>query len=214
MTLIELLIVMTIIALLAGVGMPAINSAMTAAKMNAAMQNARQVGIGLRSIAADNDGLFPGKSSFDTGEEYSNSNEVFRELIPEYIDVENVFSVSTSAWGPRADGRIDEPSERLNEGENHWAYIAGLNSTSRSDWPLVVDGTNGSGGYSTQQGDKGGAWGGHKGIVVTVGGSAKIMRLQGEDDDRFLPRVGYNEENALDLEAYMPKSAVLLDPEG
>ena len=213
-TLIELMAVTAIIAVLSAVAFPGIKAAMRGAQMNAALQNARQIATGLRAYAADNEGAYPLAFDPDTDEEYSNSNEVFRQLIPDYLDTERVFSVAQSVWGPRADGRIDEEEERLEEGENHWAYIAGLTDTSRSDWPLVVDGTDGSGKYSSEPNTKGGTWEGRKAIVVRVGGSAETVKLRGEKETRYLPRYGYPEEDALELEAYMGEVAKLLDPAG
>lgn len=213
-TLIELMTVVVIISILAAVATPGVASAVRQAQMNAAMQNAKQISTGMRSFAADYDGVFPGTVDFVTEQEFSNSNEVFASLIPDYIDTERVFKVPGSAWGARVDGRMEEEGERLEPGENHWAYIAGLTTTSRSDWPLIVDGTNGSGKYGRTQGEKGGCWEGRKAIVVRVGGSAESVPLQGEDDERYLPRFGYPEENALDVSGYMGEGATLLDPAG
>jgi prepilin-type N-terminal cleavage/methylation domain-containing protein len=213
-SLIELMTVTAIIAILAAVTFPGIQGAIRAAQMNAAMQNAKQISTGLRSWAGDYDGMFPGTVDVLTEEEFTNSNEVFRTLIPDYIDTERVFPVPGSAWGGRADGRIDDESDRLKAGENHWAYIAGLTTASRSDWPLIVDGTDGGGGYTREAGTKGGTWEGRKAIVIRVGGSAEAVPLMGDDDARYLPRYGYPEENALEVGAYMGEIVRLLDPEG
>jgi len=213
-TLIELMTVIAIIAALAAVAGPGFAAAIRAAKMNAAMQNAKQISTGLRSFASDYDGMFPGTVDIVTEETYSNSNEVFRALIPEYIDTERVFAVPASAWGRRADGRLDDVADRLKPGENHWAYIAGLTTSSRSDWPLIVDGSDGSGKYTSQPGVKGGCWEGSKGIVIRVGGSAETVPLRGDKKSRYLPRYGYPEENALDVGVYMGDIATFLDPAG
>jgi prepilin-type N-terminal cleavage/methylation domain-containing protein len=213
-TLIELLTVTAIIAILSAATFPGIKGAMRSSQMNAATQNAKQVATGLRTYAADYDGVYPGTIDPDTEEEFTNSNEVFRLLIPEYLDTERIFTVPGSAWAEKADGRFDEVADRLTAGENHWAYIAGLTTTSRSDWPLVVDGTNGSGTYTSEAGTKGGTWEGRKTIVVRVGGSAEAVRLMGDETSRYLPRYGYPEENALEVNAYMGDGAALLDPEG
>ena len=212
-TLIELLTVMTIISILAAVATPGFKMAIEAAKMNTAMQNAKQIGMGLRAWATDYDEMYPGSIDPITEEELSSSNDVFRMLLPDYIDTERVFMVGSSAWGPRADGRFDEESERLEPGENHFAYIAGNTTTSRSDWPLLVDGTNGSGTYTRKRGEKGGCWGGRRAVVVRIGGSAETVPLQGDDDARYIPKIGYPEENALEVGSYMGEHAVLMDPE-
>ena len=58
-TLVELLVVIVIIGILVGVGMPGLISAIRTSQMNAAMQNGRQIALALRMYAADSDGLFP-----------------------------------------------------------------------------------------------------------------------------------------------------------
>ena len=212
-SLIELMTVISIMAILAAVAMPGLRMVNMNGEMSRAAQNARNIALGLRTYSQDFDGLFPYASPEDDSENASTSNEIFRLLVPDYIDSEGVFAVGRSAWGRQADGRIDQPEDRLEAGENHFAYIAGLTNTSRSDWPLVVDGTNGSGSYTKEYGQKGGCWEGRKAVVVRVGGSAETVKLMGDDDERYIPRIGYPEENALDVNSYMGELAQLLDPE-
>lgn len=210
-TLVELLTVVSIIAILGAVAMPGMQGAFRNAQQNRAMQDARQIGLALKNQATDFDGIFPVGINLH-GETITTSNDAFRGLFPNYIDTERVFAVSRSAWGPRADNRADEISDILQPGENHFAYIAGLSDTSKSDWPLIVDGTNGSGKYTSMHGEKGGCWEGTKGIVFTVGGSARIILLRGEAEEKYIPRDGYPDENMLDLEAYMGGNVELLEP--
>ena len=211
-SLIELMTVVSIMAILGAISTPGLRVAMMNAQQSAAMGNARSIGQGLRAYAQDFEGVYPGVET-EEGDEIATSNDAFRLLVPDYVDSERVFSVKRSAWGQNNDGRIDEPEDRLQEGENHFAYVAGLLDTSRSDWPLIVDGTNGSGMYSSIHGQKGGCWEGRKGIVVSVGGAARIIRMRGEDDEKYIPREGYPDENALEVAAYMGENVQLLDPE-
>lgn len=210
-SLIELLTVVSIMAILGTIAMPAMQSAMTNAQMARATANARSIAMGLRTYAADHDGVFPVEEDLE-GNTISTSNDAFRALVPYYIDSEKIFALKRSAWGKEADGRQEEASEILEAGENHFAYVAGLSDTSQSSFPLVVDGTNGSGMYVTERGKKGGAWEGRKAIVAFVGGNAEAVVLRGpREGERHIPRDGYPEENALLLD-YIGEGVALLEP--
>jgi prepilin-type N-terminal cleavage/methylation domain-containing protein len=211
-TLLELLVTIGIIAVLASVAMPGIQSAMMSGRANAAMRQGREISLGLTAYAMDYNGRFPdGQNTY--GQEISNSNAAFRSL-RDYIEDERVFAVGGSAWGSDADNHRDGPGEFLQPGENHFAYIAGLNNTSTPYWPLVVDGTDGSGTYNRNDGQRGGTWKGKRAIVVRVDGSASVVPLRGDDNARFIPRLEEDDQNALVVESYMSRGARLLDPEG
>lgn len=209
-SLIELMITVSIMAILAGVAFPAMKGAMINARLATSTADARSIVLGLRSRAQDYDGLFPnGENEYE--EEIASSNDAFRSLIPFYVDSEKVFTVKSSVVGREADNRMDDASTILEPGENHFAYISGLTETSRSTWPLVVDSTNGEGFYTEVASEKGGTWEGRKAIVGYVGGNAAAVVLRGDKEERFIPREGYPDENALDLE-YMGEGPELLEP--
>lgn len=210
-TLIELLVVIGIIAILASVAMPVYRVAMRSAQQTAALANGRQIGLGLRLYAGDYEGNYPsGKNTFN--EEIKTSNDAFRSLIPAYCDNEQIFVVSRSKVGPKADNKIEPETEILKAGENHFAYIMGLSSGSKSTWPLIVDSTDGSGKYSTSETAPGGTWDGTKGIVVNVDGSALLVPLRGTGNARYLPRPDDPTQDALELSAYMGDTPKLLEP--
>jgi len=209
-TLIELLVVITIIAILAGISVPIYQSVILNAQQNHALQNARQIGLALRVYANDNNGAYPvGTNTFD--EPIATANDAFRSLLPTYLDNEQNFVVARSITGAKADNRIDTPAEILKPGENHFAYVAGLNSTSNSLWPLIVDATDGNGKYTNIETDLGGTWKGNKAVVVRSDSSAQIVPLRGTGTSRFIPRADDPAQNALDL-SYMGGNARLLEP--
>ena len=206
----EMLIVIAIIAVLAGVAGPALTNALFTAKVNGAMQQGRQIGLGLTGYAMDYSGYFP-RGTNDSGENISSSNAAFRSL-RDYIADERVFAVASSNWGHEADNNKDQ-GQFLAPGENHFSYIAGLSSTSMPYYPLVVDGTNGSGTYTRDQTARGGCWQGKKGVVIRVDGSGSVVPMKGGDNERFIPRMEKPDQNALET-SYMGQGITLLDPEG
>jgi len=141
-TLIEMMTVVAIMAVLTTVAFPGIKMAMVNAQMARSTQDARSIVMGLRSWATDNGGAFPAEETYE-GDSISSSNDAFRDLVPDYIDTEAIFVVGRSNHGKSADNRIDEVDDILQPRENHFANVAGLTDTSRSNWPLVVDGNFG-----------------------------------------------------------------------
>jgi prepilin-type N-terminal cleavage/methylation domain-containing protein len=210
-TLIELLVVISIIAMLAGISLPAMQNAILAAQQNHALQQARQIGLGLRMCAGDNEGIMPsGTNSY--GEAIKTSNDAFRSLVPNYVDDERIFTISKSKLGPKSDGVIDPSGEILKPGENHFAYVEGLGTSSSSRWPLVVDGTGGSRKYSTNDADINGTWKGRRGIVINVDSSATLVTMCGTGTERYLPMYNDPQKNLLDVEGYMGSTVRLLEP--
>src|SRR6202012_2853591 len=159
----------------------------------------------------DNDGAYPIKTN-SYGENIATSNDAFRSLIPTYLDNEKVFTLATSKAGPSADNNIQDAAHILQPGENYWSFISGLNATSNSNWPLIVDNTNGSGFYVTEPNTYGGMWGGTDAIVINPDGSGHIQPLQGTGDERFIPRFDDPTKNALTLSDYMGDGVTLLEP--
>ena len=210
-TLIELLVVISIIAILAATSVPVYQSVMMSGKQTAALNNARQIGLGVRMYANDNDGNLPSVDSEDGGEA-STSNDAFRLLVPTYVDSEQIFTVPSSKVGAKADNDVSTKSKILERNENHWAYVAGLSTSSKSTWPLIVDHTTGSGYYSDKEGDVGGTWRGTKAVVVHADNSAKLIKLLGTGSRMYIPRADDSDKNALTVRDYMGDSVRLLEP--
>jgi len=210
-TLLELLVVMAIIGILAGLLMPGIQGAVMNGKQVNALNNARQIAIALRMYANDNEGAYPTKQN-SYGEDIVTSNDVFRSLFPVYLDTEKVFVVAGSKAGPSADNVITDAAHILQLGENHWAFVSGPTPTSNSNWPLIVDHTDGTGYYVTQEGQLGGTWKGTKAIAINADTSAHMAPLVAQGDKRFIPRFDDKTKNALAVADYMGNDAKLLEP--
>jgi len=210
-TLIELLVVMAIIGILAGFLVPAMQGAALTGRQTNAMNNARQIGLALRMYANDNDGAYP-LTTNSYGENITTSNDAFRSLIPTYIDNEKVFAIAGSKAGPSADNVIDDAAHILQPGENYWAFISGLSPTSNSNWPLIVDSTDGTGYFVTEENQLGGTWKGTKAVTINADMSAHIVPLQGTGDKRFIPRYNDKTKNALTVSDYIGEGVTLLEP--
>jgi prepilin-type N-terminal cleavage/methylation domain-containing protein len=202
-TLVELLVVISIIALLAGVALPVFNSARMNGQMTTAGMQASGIFKAMMLYSQDYDGAFP------TSE--NSSNEAYRKLFPDYMEDEKSFFVPNSAWhqgakGGRPDGDIGSKpdfAQCLERGENHWAYMSGLNSSSSALIPVIADGfTETVGTYTDNPMKKGGVWKGTKAIIVYMDGSTKqelinkssfkVMKTKaGQDVDLFSSQ--YNE---------------------
>jgi prepilin-type N-terminal cleavage/methylation domain-containing protein len=210
-TLIELLVVIAIIAILAGMAMPAMQQAMMAGRQTRAISDGKQIALALRLYANDNDGSFPSEAT-EPNESITTSNDAFRVLFSGYLDTESIFAVAGSKAGPRADNQMDTPAQILARGENHWAYISGLGSSSNSNWPVIVDHTDGAGYYNKTENSLGGTWKGGKAIVIRTDASAAASRLEGVANKRFLPRYNDKKLNALQVRDYMGDGVKLLEP--
>lgn len=191
-TLVELLVVITIIGILAGIALPVFQRVQVNAEQTKVLSNAKQVGLALKLFASDNDGTFPKfgsysgtTGSFDSGA-ITNSNQAFKQLIPQYVPTEKIFAVKKSAWSPNNPdeniGANPGDTARLAEGENSLAYVTNLNDTSNGSFPLVADGFSSTVGvYAPSQATKGGVWEGKKAIVVRVDQSGKVETVRSTD---------------------------------
>ncbi len=209
-TLIELLVVITIIAILAGIALPVYNNVTERGQQTKALAHAKQIALAMKMFAIDNDGVFPRTNVPSAAGTPANSNQAFAALIPDYIPSETIFAVAKSEWSPttpdnntkRTFESYTNTGETLEVGENHFAYVMGLNDTSNPSWPLIADGfasgTETDPTYTSNTGEKGGVWAGKKAIVIYADTSGTVENTVTEDDGAtyYVPRKGDRTKNA------------------
>jgi len=172
--LIELLVVITIIAILATVATPMIGKARLTARVIPATKNVQSILTYMALYSGDYGGLYP--------EGTGSSNEALAELFPDTCDVEKIFYLQSDRMfcNPKqAPDEKFEDDDALEAGENHWAYVSGLTDSNKGATPVLADGftTGEIGRYE----DKSHVWTKlNKAIVGFLDGSASAIKLTKE----------------------------------
>ncbi len=213
-----------VLFVLAGVALPLFNSTNGCVKgpQTKSLAQAKQIGLALKLYASDHDGDYP-RAGLPAmlGATVNDSNAAFAVLFPTYVQNETLFGNKLSAYQTRQpDNVIDpgytgKPVKTLEPGENVYAYVAGLTDRSPENTPLVADGTDGTGHYTTESKKRGGLWEGKRAIVIHLDNSGTIETLVGPDHARYIPRHDgeFKEDkgNLLDVSGLGP-DVRLLDP--
>ncbi|MBA3881872.1 MAG: type II secretion system protein [Chthoniobacterales bacterium] len=177
-TLIELLVVIAIIAVLASIALPVFTTVQERGAQTKDLSNAKQIGLGLKLYAGDNDGKFPVVAAAGA------SNDAFAQLIPQYVPTEKIFYLAKSKWTPASpdevfgvDANGAPTTDTLKAAENNFAYVNNLSDTSNPNFPLIADGFSTTvGTYTNVETDKGGVWKGKKAIVVRADQSGAVEK--------------------------------------
>ena len=151
------------------------------ARRTKALAHARQIHLALHEYAIDYDGAFPKATT--------NANAAYRQLFDRRFQDERIFFVHGCAWHQglpsgqtRPDNDVGQPpayESGLERGENHWAYVSGLNNESPGNLPIVADGFSKKiGVYSEDPMERGGVWDGEVAIVVRIDGSGKMEKIR------------------------------------
>jgi prepilin-type N-terminal cleavage/methylation domain-containing protein len=167
-TLLELMVVITIIALLATMSMPAYSLWVTKARMTKDVSNQKQIITALRLFAFDNEGSFP--KGEQAGAEFSSSTEAFKYLIRETdLGTEEIFFTQGN---PQKTVPPNNDGDLVKE-ENCMSYVLGMTDTSPARAPIVADEMESPGTY----GDTHPWLNQKKAVVGYVGGQVKIEKI-------------------------------------
>jgi type II secretory pathway pseudopilin PulG len=206
-SIIEMVIVAFVMIVLIGLTIPAAFRVQTQAVQMKDLNNGKQIYLGLKLFATDNDGRFPW-ANYDaafggpaTTGSISNANAAYQNICPQYVQLRAIFYVANSVWTPRVPDENATTAPLTQPGENAYAYVPGLTTNSNPNFPLLADAFSSTiGVYSRTLGEKGSLWKGKSALVVRVDGATrfepcnpKTLRIPGEADrpDIFAPGRGW-----------------------
>lgn len=122
-TLVELLVVISIIGILAGLAIPGIQAGLDKAKQQVDVSNARQCGLILFADANDNEGVFSTNSS--------TSLAVFQDLIDKGL-LNNVKVLAGNGF------RTASGTNNVTAANVAWGYVRGLSTSDDGMLPLLL----------------------------------------------------------------------------
>src|ERR1041385_2963224 len=118
-TLIELLIVIAIIAILAGIAIPALSSAFERAKVTKDMSNLRQIGTATQMYMNDNNGVFPGSATVTSPITWMLQLEQNQKYLSTWRVLESPFDKRTTS-------ELGDATTRVSYGINNNVYSGGV----------------------------------------------------------------------------------------
>ena len=150
----------------------------------------REISLALECWAFDHNGRFPNTRA--DGGEARGANQVFANLIPNYVPQEKNFWISLSGWcNDRPPDEKVGLGKTLSAGENGFAYVNNLCTSSNPELPLIADApADRRGRYSKDKTAPGGLFHGKKAIVFRVDGSGFIADVDPVTLQVMVPTAG------------------------
>jgi prepilin-type N-terminal cleavage/methylation domain-containing protein len=144
-TLVELLVVIGIIAILAGVALGPITNGIKKAKQSAGVQEAHAIGLAMYSFANDNNQLYPDTSN-PSGNTGSLAAAVARPLLSGgYVTDPSIFWISSDTQGTKYAGTVASAATLIAANNISWDFVGyggpGLSSISFPWLPIITSTT-------------------------------------------------------------------------
>ncbi|WP_395736785.1 type II secretion system protein [Prosthecobacter sp.] len=200
-TLVELLIAITVIAILAAVAVPAYTSMSETQQFQMkGVGNCKQIIIALKIFSKDYGSQYPDTVQNPvTGVAIAtNANDAFRFLIQEQIVTdERIFGCPAGFSPDNNIGQAPGYTNALTPGENHWALTGGQTDTSVGSMPLVFENPSTTDWPPKWNADVAGqiqpgrTWPGGQIIIGRNDGSVSVENLAG-DKGKVGPRIVIN----------------------
>ncbi len=136
---VEILVVIAIIAILAGVALPSITGALKKAKESTAMQTGRGIALGCFQYANDNDQTFPGSQTTPAVVSVTTSTQFFSLIYPTYVSNPDAFYLPMTGKSKLSAGTTTLVAANVSwDATVNSSGNAGLNSTDPDATPLVM----------------------------------------------------------------------------
>ena len=189
-TLVELLVVISIIGLLAGLAVPAIQGGLDRAKQGVDVSNARQLGILFFSEANDNNGLYRVNADLTNTSPASDFTTLCKAMVSN-----GVLSTTKILAGNGVPPAVN--TNNLGPGNIAWAYVLGLDVSSDGQMPLLFTKGPSTMGNGTVQLQPNYPWKTKGMVVYRVGNFAEFLKAANYSSTRGTVNIGVNVSNKI-----------------
>jgi prepilin-type N-terminal cleavage/methylation domain-containing protein len=189
-TLVELLVVISIIGLLAGLAVPAIQGALDRAKQGVDVSNVRQLGILFFSEANDNNGIYRVNAELTNTSPASDFTTICKAMVSN-----GIISTTKILAGNGVPPAVN--TNNLGAGNIAWAYVTGLDVAYDGQMPLLFTKGPQSLASGTAALESTYPWKTKGMVVYRVGNFAEFLRASNYSSTAGTVGVGVNVSNKI-----------------
>lgn len=189
-TLVELLVVISIIGLLAGLAVPAIQGGLDRAKQGVDVSNVRQLGIIFFSEANDNNGIYRVNTDLTNTSPASDFTTICRAMVSN-----GILPTTKILAGNGVPPAVN--TNNLGAGNIAWAYVTGLDVAADGQTPLLLTKGPTTLSSGTAQLQPTFPWKTKGMVVYRVGNFAEFIRAANYSSTAGTVNVGVNVSNTI-----------------